>query len=430
MSGTPNALPLSDEAKRLFETDSAQAIKDYLKLMEDTEPPRAYLVWTLIAAASALIGKNAELRAGPLFSTKANLFIVLLGPAGVRKTTAINLLSTLLKETSLNFGPTDTGGQRHGMMSALLGLNRRDAGGHLTNIDESPIVYSMIRARPLDDIIFFATELGRLLGTGNREMADFMVDLYDSQRIEYETKSGIIEIKEPLASLLGATTPSSLALMIPDNAGTHGILTRILFIHEEKPYKSVPIPPDPTELWYELRESIIDRFHWIDDNRLDFSMDAGATNFFKDYYKYLPQLADPRLEQYRERRAAILQKIAMALCALRRDIRIIESDMALGHELLMMIEPKMHRALEYFGKSKVYVGRMLIIEYLRNQPSHMANKEELITAAASDLKRNEAEEAISSMVASQTLIDFNGNLMLAEAKNDLIAAKRRVRTIK
>lgn len=428
--GTPQGLELSAEAKTLFESDSAQAFRMYLELMEDSEPPRAYLIWTLLSAASCLIGKNSKLWAGPLHSTQANLFVVLLGPAGVRKTTSIRMIESLLGDTSINFGPTDTGGQRHGMMSALMGLQRRDAGGRITNINESPTVWSLLKPRPLNDLTFFAPELGRLLGQGGREMADFLVDLYDGARIEYETKAGSLEIKEPLANLLGATTPSSLATMIPDNAGTHGVLTRILFIYEEKPYKRVPIPPTPSEIWYEQRQDLIDRFLWIDDNRINFSMDSGASAYFEHMYGYVPKLTDARLENYRERRATMLQKIGMAIAALRTDCRIIREDLMLGHELLCMMEPKMHRALEYFGKNKVYVGRMLIIEYLRNQPSHMAEKEELIMAAASDLKRTEAEEAISSMLASGILVDFGVKIILGEAKNDLSIARAKKAAIK
>jgi hypothetical protein len=412
------------ELELQLQTDSGAVIREYLTLMEESETPRMYLVWTLIAAAAALSGKNAKFAAGPNHTVSANLFVVLLGPPAVRKTTAIRMIEKLLESTSINFGPVDTGGQRHGLMSALTGLNRpyfRQTKRHV----ETPLVKAMTMPRSASDMMLVAPELGRLFGSGTRDMADFMVDLYDGAKIDYETKAGNTEIRSPLVTLLGATTPSSLASMIPDNAGTHGVLSRMVFVFQDQPYKKVPIPPDEDILFQDRRNAIVQRFHWIDDNRADFVLDSNARQFFETHYEYHPLLEDPRLEYYRERRANILQRVAMALCALRSDTCIIESDFSLAHEFLKAVEPKMHRALEYFGKNKVFVGRMLVLNYLRAQPQKMAKHAELVAAAASELRPNEAEEAIQQLIDSGEIIDWGGTLALGEIKNDIMEAKAR-----
>lgn len=410
----------------LLSSPSAEAIREYLLLMEDTEPPRSYLIWTLIGAAAALLGKNAKFRSGPLHSVTPNLFIVLLGPAGVRKTSAIRLIEKMLEGTTLNFGPTDSGGQRHGLMSALTGLNRPDwirSHRGKRGYDVGALTLLMAQPRLASDMTIFAPELGRLLGVGSREMADFMVDLWDGAKIDYETKAGSTEIHKPLVNLLGACTPSSLATMIPDNAGTHGILSRILFIYEDKQYKSVPLPPEPNDLWWDRRERFIQRFHWIDANRIDFSLDKHAAEFYTDMYTYVPELHDSRLEHYRERRANILLRVAMCVCALRQDTMILESDVMFAHELMKLAEPKFHKALEYFGRNKIYSGRMLMIQYLRSAPAHTASHAELIAAAGSELKTSEADEAIQNMLTSGEIVSFGSRYVLGEIRNDLIEAK-------
>jgi len=399
----------------LMASNSAAAINEYLSLMEESEAPRQYVIWSLLAASAGLIGRNAAFRRGPLYSMTANLFVVLLGPAGLRKSSAITQVMNLLQDTTINFGPTDTGGQRHGIMSALVGSNRFNPGKRWTNEKQIPGLFDyQIKPRPPSDLFLSAPELGRLLGIGSREMADFFVDLWDGARIDYETKASETIIARPLVTMLGATTPTSLASILPDGATGHGILSRILFVWADERHKDVPIPPIPGEDWYDKRDSFQERLTWIDQNRLDFAFSGEAEKLYESLYTYNPKIADPRLEHYKERRSGMVLKVAMCLCALRMSVIICEDDVNLAHQLLTLIEPMMHKSLEYFGKNKAFVGRMLILQYLRAQTSFSANKSQLVAAAMSELNKREADEAIESMIASKELAVFGDVIALGE----------------
>ena len=424
------SLTIDSKAATLAASDSAVALNEYLELMEDTESPRTFHVWSLIAAVAALIGKNAKFQSGPAYTVHANLFVVLLGPAGLRKSSAINHITRLLETTSINFGPTDTGGQRQGLMTALGGrvARHKTVLEMIDGLDGAPLIPAQLKPRLSSDLALWAPELGRLFGSGSREMADFLVSLWDGEDIDYQTRSGIVKIRHPLATMLGATTPSSLASLLPENAPGHGILSRILFIHDEKIYKRVPLPPEPNENWWELRARIVKRFEWIDWNREDFSLSTAARGCYVEHYGYRPQLEDPRLESYRERRATTLIKVSMCLAALRQDTMINEADILLAHELLTLAEPSMHRALEFFGQNRIYIGRMLMIQFLKNMGSRgRSNASELKAAAASSLNEREAEEALKSMLASGELVQFRDQIMLGSAMKELDAAKKLAR---
>lgn len=420
MNSSPPGIHSLEEVNALFASDSAHAINEYLELQEESEVPRVFLTWSLISAAGALLGKNAKFRSGANLNISPNLFVILIGPSGVRKSTAIRMTLAMLESTTLHYGPTDTGGQRHGIMSALNGLGRRGFRDGWREFGIGPITESLFYPRSTDDMYLVSPEFGRLMGTGSREMADFLVDLYDGAPIDYQTKVGEVRIDHPMASLLAATTPSSLADIMPANAATHGIFSRALLVYADKPYKSVPLPPEQPPEWYERRERLINKLRWIDYNRSPFGLDESARAAYKRLYPYIPVLEDPRLESYRERRNEQMLKIAMCLCALRSDTMLIESDIMLSHELLVQIEPEMKRGLEYFGRNKAYAGRMLMIQYLKAQPAKSANRNELIAAAASELNAKEAGDAIESMVASGQLITYGSVYMLGTEKNALI----------
>lgn len=416
---------LTSDESELLNSASAEAIHEFLDILEDTESPREFLTWSLIATAAALIGKNAKLRTGPMMSVSANLFVILLGPAGVRKSTAINLAKDFIEGRTLNYGPTDTGGQRHGIMSALSGARRFNPRPiWATSHDKIPPLMSMqVSTRPPNDMAFYESELGRLMGTGSNDMADFFVDLWDGEAIDYQTKAGETVIREPLVTLLSATTPSNLAKILPDNAAGHGILSRMLFIYSDRKHKDVPIPPEQPPEWYERKAQFEERLAWIDRNRFDFSLDPRARDLYTALYPFIPDLGDPRLEHYKERRPRMLLKVGMALAALRNDPHIIESDIALAHTLLVLAEPSMSRSLEYFGRNRAFQGRMIIVQYLRTRGGP-ASKQDLVNAAAAELSEREALEAISAMLASKELVPFGQNgLILGSMKNELIDVK-------
>lgn len=421
MAGAVSGVHTPEQIQELHSSDSAEAINAYLALMDDSESPRDYLIWSLIAAAAALLGRNAVFRSGVNHTIKPNLFVLLLGPSALRKTSAINMVKSVIQATSLNFGPTDTGGQRHGLMSALTGVHRSDNSAYWSNA--GPLNQKMLKPRSPSDIFLVSGELGRLMGSGSREMADFLNDLYDQEPIDYQTKAGETKINGALASMLAATTPSSLATCLPENAVTHGIIARFIFVYADKIYKSVPLPKEQDKDWFEAREQFMDRLHWIDSNRSDFIFNQQARDTYESLYGFVPLVEDPRLESYRGRRTTTLTKVAMAIAALRNDTTIIDTDLRLAHELLNAAEPKMHKALEYFGRNRIFQGRMLIIQYLRASGREAsASKAELVAAAASELNAREATEAIDSMIASGELFTYGDTIMLGEVKNELTNA--------
>lgn len=410
--------PSAEEVDVLLSSESAAIFNDYLALQEESETPRDYLIWSLIGFAAGLLGRNASLRFGPNLTITPNLFVILLGRSRMRKSSAISMTASLVDGMSLNYAPTDTGAQRHGIMRAMTGLNRvMPERSHYADL--GPLTYSMLHPRRPDDLMIVAGELGRLMGQGSVDMMNFLNDLYDGVEIDYQTKAGETRLSTPLASLLGATTPQNLAGILPDSATGHGILGRVIFVHADKIHKSVPLPPDATEEWYESRQKIINRLRWIDENRLDFSIHPEARKEYKRLYSYAPEVSDPRLESYKAGRTTLLLKVAMSIAALRGDIQVIDSDVLLSHHFLMSAEPNMHKALEYFGKNKSYTGRMLILEFIRSKPDGFMTRGEAIAAAASELSVREATEALESMINGGELTSIGDKLCLPTALNQL-----------
>lgn len=392
-----------------------EMVNEYLELLEDTESPRLYHVWSLLAAVGAVLGGNSFLSFGPHLKVRANLFVVLIGPSAVKKSTAIDIAESLLQNTTVNFGPTDSGGQRHGLMSALRGLNQPWSEQKQSH-GEWAISEATLRPRRSQDMALFSRELGRLWSSSTREMADFFLDLYDGADIDYRTKASSTSVISPAVTLLGATTPSSLATMLPENAADHGVLSRTIFVYANKPHKEVPIPPEPTAEWRALWSQLSEKVRWLDNLRVQFSISESAKERYIGLYNFKPKFPDPRMNSYLGRRSATLLKVALILAAMRLDTMVVETDVLAAHELLSAIEPEMHYALESFGRNKTYVARTVILQHLRGMPGQRDSQHRVIAMASKDLNRREAEEVLSMMQTNGEITIVNGIVILGSLK--------------
>lgn len=421
---SPSGIHTQDEVNAIFASDSAYALRMYMQLVEDSESPMSFYLWSLISMAGGLLGRRCYFDNGPFNRIFPNQFIVLLGPSGVRKSTSITTILKLIEQTTLNLGPTDTGGQRYGIMAAMQGLGRSHRRLNLSMNDApliAPMLASAAKNRPSADIYLASSELGRLLGTASREMADFMTDIGDGQDIVYQTKMGEIRISNVLASLLSATTTSSLATMLPESIIGHGLLSRFIFVYEDKKRKSIPLPKPPEDVWYARFEDFKYRLSSIDAMTGPFDIAKDAASFYEIVYPYMPAINDSRMADYGQRRAIHLLKTAMALAALRGYMRIELTDMQLAHEMLATIEPRMHRALDYVGRNKLIRGKMLMLEYLRQHPmGYSATLMELCAIAAPELVQFEAEIAIQQMLALGELTNLGETYSLGTARNEFI----------
>lgn len=413
---SPGTDPTQDALVSYVESESGVALREYLTLYEESESPRTFLMWSLIAAAAGLVGKNAHLQLGEL-RVFPNLYVILIGPSGVRKSSAISMMTKLLESTTIYFGPTDTGGQRHGLMSALVGLKRSVFEGRKRITGDFAMSRAMMHPRDSSDMFLAISELGRLFGQGSEDMMNFFNDLYDGESIDYQTKIGETRVSSPRVTILGGTTPSNLATVLTSNSAEHGITARMLFVYADRKYKSVPIPPDQLPEWHEARDSFLARLRWIDQNRRNFVLLDSARAKYNDLYSYIPEVDDPRLLAYKERRGNTLIKVAITLAALRMATGIEDTDVGLAHYLLTDIELNMHKAFEYFGRNKKHAGRMLMVNYLKAHQK--AQQHELIAAAASELTPKEALDALEAMVVSGEVVLLGSTYIPGAVRNKI-----------
>src|SRR5690606_2692488 len=341
-------------------------LNDYMRLVEDTESPRLFHLWSAISGAAAALGRRCYLPFGPTVYYP-NHYVLLVGTPASRKSTAINIMRKLLKDsTAIRFGPSDTGGQRQGIVEAMRG--RDQEGEFLNNIEigfnehsllnlgvedvaritnEPDLDQGIVTAKDKNVLFFAASEFTKLIGQNNLSMIDFFTTMYDGDDYEYQIKAGKTTLKDPLIGLVAGTTPQSLSLSMPPAAGGQGFLSRIILVYGSRKYKLVPRPKefDP-DLVRKIREGFNRAYLEVNG---EFTETDDAREYSESLYDHPLNMNDPRFGYYHERRYAHLIKLAMTLAGLRGSTTIVKDDYIEAHRILRATEKGMPDALGQFG---------------------------------------------------------------------------------
>lgn len=428
---------------------NSQFLNDYMRMVEETESPRLFHVWSALSGMSAALGRRCWFPFGPMIIFP-NQFVVLVGTPGTRKSTAMSIMKRQLrKSTGIRFAPADTAGQRQGLVEAMKGRDEAkeyidgidlavaenslagltlDHIAEATNVPEDGMeVIDFISAADKHHIMVTATELSRFIGQNNLQMLDFLVTMWDGEDYEYQTKGGLTVLKNPLINMLSCTTPTSIHHAMPPAAGGQGFLSRMILVYGSRKYKSVPSPVDPSP---EAVDSVRHGF-----NRAYFELSGAfhegldARVYRESLYDFQMEINDPRFSYYHERRQDHLIKLAMAITASRGSTTIEKIDYEEAHRILRATERGMPDALGEFGMNPLAALKQAMLEFIRSRG--MVKVEELRAVFHRDSRASEFMEAVNDLSrmnqVSMTQTQSGSSVLMARggksnAEDDMIKA--------
>lgn len=427
---------------------SGEAIKSYLTLCEGLESPTPYHIWSLLSLTAALCGDKIALKHGPMGRERLNLGVVLTGVSAVRKSSALTIMQKFAEGLPIQYGPTDTAGQRQGIMSAMAPRWNKESDDHeekeikpasldaLAALNTDAIVPSipLSHTRKSTEVFFVAKELGRLIASPSRELFDFFTDGMDGETFHYQLKNQSIKIRNPLINLIGATTPSSLGTMIPRGGESHGFLSRLVFVHASHQTRVVAIPEEWNERQKQTRKQLHELLNsQISDRQDEVSLSEAAVRTYEDIYAFIPATVDQRLRAYNGRRAKHLLKISALLAVLRgtSPVQVQASDIRLAHALLILTEANMDRS--FYGLDMGFFSRFMCaitdlaetskdetitLKEIQAYAGHLGDKEQILRHAIALEDSGKFTKVKDTKEPTWRLSDQQ--MMLAEAKIRMI----------
>jgi hypothetical protein len=387
----------------------------YLEAVEDTESPRIFHIWSALSGISACLGRRCflDMGIGPLWP---NMYVCLVGPPGVRKSTALSIMKQRLKgSTNIRFAQDDTSGQRQGLIKALHG-NVDDDGNEIDKAiqdaihSSAPNTLDNIANIDLGDIpdprdehalYVTASEFNTFIGHNSIDMLTFLAKMWDGEDYDYRIKNSRIVLSNPLLNLLGATTPTNIATAMPVEAVGQGFMSRLILVYSNQKYKRVPRPRPLPEILLSEIEAVYNYANKQIDG--EFRETIQAKRALDEVYDEDIKITDTRFVYYCERRHVHLIKLTMALCASRRSMEIQLSDVEEALVILRATEAGMPEALGEYGLSPLASAKQKLIEFVRSTRQAVSTNV-LWAVMQRDMKNSDFHTSLADLVNAGKLM--------------------------
>lgn len=251
-------------------------IKEVLDATEAAESPRSYFYWSSLAAISAVVRNNVFLSKGGLYDLKPNIYVLLIGPSGVRKGLPVSLAKWLVQGVG-NTRVIDGVSSIQKIIDELAQAVTLENGSMIT-----------------DGTCFLVNDEFSTTIIDDPMSQTYLTTLHDTiyhKDWSYQTKSGgKKKIKAPYMTILGATNIVHMNDFLHKKSITGGFIARTFLVKADRPGRINPLvekeDPLPLEALTEsLRElsKVKGEFSWSDD---------GKELFKKWYYELREKLAD------------------------------------------------------------------------------------------------------------------------------------------
>jgi hypothetical protein len=293
------------------------------------------------------------------------MYVMLVGLAGARKSTAIKIAAKLAKGAGYKtFAAKKTRQEKYLVdlaeqaerLAARSEANGGDVGFDILDeqlfgdiYDDEADSYSN---KPAAESFIAADEVNNFIGTGNLDFMSILGDLWDYEGVfDYKLKnSKSVFIPHPTINLLGGNTFVGFNRLFPPEALEQGFFSRTMFIYAEPRGRMYTVPPPADK---ELEAQLIAHMKRIKlEVKGEVTMTPEAYALLDSIYHKWEGMDDPRFDSYESRRIIHLLKLAMITSAGRVSSVIEERDIIEASTILSFTEHLMPKALGEFGKSR------------------------------------------------------------------------------
>ncbi len=380
-------------------------MQSYLQYVENTEPPVIFHRWSLLTAIGALLERNV-FYGHDYFTYYPNLYVMLLGESGTRKSTAINLAKKTLQQTGYNtFSAEKTSKEKY----------LQDLADTHDDID-SDITFAEIfgndgNGNLRDDRItpnfIVAGEFNDFIGNGNIEFMSILGNLWDWNGGPYENriKTGkSIKIPNPTISILGGNTATGLNLSFPPHAIGQGFFSRLILVHSAASERRIrnPVLPaiDIASMLREVRERVKGKL----------GSTQTAERLLDAIYERSTPIPDTRFASYSTRRHTQLMKLIVICAAMDLSMEITEDHVLLANTILCHAEQLMPTALGEFGRARSSDISHSVLQFV-NSRKQMSTPADLWEAFSQDLESaTQMHDIIFKLLSSGKMVSTTVNV--------------------
>lgn len=392
-------------------------ITAYLSYIGETEAPSTFHRWSCLAILGAYLGRRYNFQHGH-FNIASNLYVMLMGGAGSRKSTAIKIAASLIRKA----GYTTIAAERSTKEKFLMDLAGEDTGSTIDLMDQNLFGPALDRD---SEILIAADEFNTFVGNGNIEFLSLLGVLWDYNGPFEDRKknSKSLIINDPTVSILAGNTATGFSLAFPAEAIGQGIFSRLILIHGEKTDKRITFPEAPSPTQEKLLIDLLYAIRQVASGNAVIT--PPAKSLLDSIYKSWNGFPDVRFESYANRRFSHLIKLCLIVSAASLRNCIEDCDVVYANTILTHAEHSMSKALGEFGKARNSDVAHKVIQILENTYTPLSLKE-LWQNVHNDLEDISAlKDMISNLVIAEKILSTKGGFLakrriLDEVSNEFV----------
>lgn len=380
-------------------------ISAYLSYIGHSEAPITFHRWSAITALGAWVGRDYIFPFGTGI-IKPNIYCMLMGGAGTRKSTAIKTATKLIRGAGYKSIAADKSSKERLLMD-LAGVAPIIADSKGPKSPEEILEENLFGDNKLNHIpemLIAADEFNVFVGNGNIEFLSLLGVLWDYEGLfENRVKnSQSVEIQDPYLSILAGNTPTGFSLAFPPEAIGQGIFSRLILVHGESTGIKIPFPTTPAQA---ATQQLLDSLHRIKSRVKGVAhLTAEAKRALEAIYTSQQGIQDVRFETYMNRRFTHLIKLCLVISASYCTTTITEQHVILANTLLSHAEHSMHRALGEFGKAKHSDVSHKVMQVIEKSNGAPVTLKVLWQHVCNDLEdMNKLKEIISNLVLADKI---------------------------
>lgn len=361
-------------------------LREFLEITSPLESPFEYFQWSGLSTIAAAAQRKIYMESQAFFAFP-NMYIVLVGPPGSKKSTAIRAGRKLLQKVP--------------------GLNMSSDAPSVAGLMQEFTEIAGVQ-KDHQSLNAFISEFGSLFENATETMTGFLTAIYDgdSDYIKRTRIGGKEHIPFPWLNLLAGTTPTWLGDNLRKSAVEGGLVARTLYIYSEEIILKNPFPKYSKEI-KKVEEYLINDLAHISVQQGEFDFDGGeggeAYQWFASWYldrTRFPRVSDNRTAGYFVRKPIHLLKVAMSVSLSKGDsMRLSIEDLQVALAFLNRIEPGMSRAFSAVGGNMYATETERVERLIRSAGGDTIGYGDLVAHTYHNLEQRRLDDALMSLVA-------------------------------
>ena len=367
------------------------------------EAPDAFHSWAAYAVLSTCCGPNLWKDMGTIGNIQPNLYIMFVGPPGIKKSTAKDIARRLVGKIHTPKHP----------LPIAPASSSKEAFIKFMSEEKSPCQMSFAwqdKLRKYTKASIYSDEFVNLVQVGGDPLGwvQILTEIYNPQpTFDAATISrGSVNLPYPYITLLGCMTPELTRSLINENALSGGFSRRTIYIFANRNSKPVPEPIITAEQ-IEAEKSLIEHGRRIQalTGRFEFS-EAGKklyNTWYAQNFEELENATSAAQQNFLQSKSVQVIKVAMlSRLALSDQLILDEEEVRLAIALVTESQQHIDTIFSGVGRNPHAATMAGIQQFIRlhcERPPHYVTRKKIYAAFLNHAQQKDIDTLIEQMTA-------------------------------